>query len=344
MVFILSALWLLRLRGLWKLPSGSDCLWVKLGLALVGKAILSTSLIQFSANGWGCSSVWGQTMVRVMEVMVTSFIRTYASIPGLPELLQSLFQPCGRPLLTHACSFLLDPVPHKVLLVPSKSLFPWGFSVLLPDPQVEKSFVGPRTFAIVWELFWYNWSSVYGWSARQLYTGSNGDILQMNVCHRPCLSGLLQPEPMSPWQVTADPCLCRRHSNTQSRVWFSLLQKSLTHSLGPGVHKVLFVPSEHLWLVWDLTLNVTVPLLSSCWGFIFALGCGASFFVKIQHSPVNSCSETSWDSGVLGGKDECTSFYSAILNLWCDKVIINDNRKKPLPFFGDVLIERIGNK
>ena len=192
--------------------------------------------------------------------------------------------------------------------------------------------MGPRTFAILWELLWYNWPPVYGWSAQQLYTGSNGHTLQMNVCHRPYLSGLLQPETLSPWQVTAELCLCRRHSNTQSQIWFSLLWKSLTHSLGPGVHKVFFVPSEHLWLVWDLTLNVTVPLLSSCLGFSFTLVCGVSFFGGIQHSPVNDCSATIWDFGVLAGKDEHTSFYSAILNLWSDKIIINDNRKKPLPF------------
>ena len=32
---------------------GRDWLWGKLGLAL-GKALLSKSLIQFSADGWGC--------------------------------------------------------------------------------------------------------------------------------------------------------------------------------------------------------------------------------------------------------------------------------------------------
>jgi len=41
-------------KRLWKLPDGRDWLWGKLGLALVGKAMLSKSLIQFSADGWGC--------------------------------------------------------------------------------------------------------------------------------------------------------------------------------------------------------------------------------------------------------------------------------------------------
>ena len=56
--------------------------------------------------------------------------------------------------------------------------------------------------------------------------------------------------------------------------------------LGPGVHKALFEPSEHLWWVWSLILNVISPLLSSCWGFFFALGHGVSFF---WHDPTFSC-------------------------------------------------------
>ena len=34
--------------------------------------------------------------------------------------------------------------------------------------------------------------------------------------------GLLQSEPLLPWQATADPCLHRRHSNTKKQVWLSL--------------------------------------------------------------------------------------------------------------------------
>ena len=48
--------------------------------------------------------------------------------------------------------------------------------------------------------------------------------------------------------------------------------------LRPGVHNILFKPSECLWLVWGLILNVILPLLPSFLGFSFALGCGVSFF------------------------------------------------------------------
>ena len=73
-VFILSALWWLRIRGLWKLPDGEDSLWGRLGLVLMGRTMLSKSSIQFPP----CCLVWGQTMVGEMKVMVTSFKMTSA--------------------------------------------------------------------------------------------------------------------------------------------------------------------------------------------------------------------------------------------------------------------------
>ena len=79
----------------------------------------------------------------------------------------------GQSFVGH-CSFLLGPGVHKVLFVPSKSLFPqscissesnptafqsqilWMLSFPFPDPQVGNSVVGPRTFLAVWEFIWYN--------------------------------------------------------------------------------------------------------------------------------------------------------------------------------------------
>ena len=48
------SLWWIRIRGLWKLPDGRDWLRRKLGLVLMGGAMLSKSLIQFSIDGWDC--------------------------------------------------------------------------------------------------------------------------------------------------------------------------------------------------------------------------------------------------------------------------------------------------
>ena len=54
MVFSLSALWWRRIRGLWKLDDGRDWLRGKESLVLMGGAVLSKSLIQFSVERLGC--------------------------------------------------------------------------------------------------------------------------------------------------------------------------------------------------------------------------------------------------------------------------------------------------
>ena len=70
-----------------------------------------------------------------------------------------------------------------------QSQIPWGFSVPLPDPQVGKSVVGPRTFLTVQTFLWYNYSAVCGLSAWQLYGGANDDLLQEGLHHRLCDPG-----------------------------------------------------------------------------------------------------------------------------------------------------------
>ena len=76
------------------------------------------------------------------------------------------------------------------------------------------------------------------------------------------------------------------------------------------MHKALFEPSECLWGVWGLILNVISPLLQSCWGLSFALGHGVIFCSGSQHLPLNGCLAVSCNFGVLAGEHECKSFYS----------------------------------
>ena len=119
-VFILSALWWVRIRGLLKLPDGSDWLWGNLGLVLMGGAILSKSLIQFSVDGWhcvpSCYLAWGPAMVAVIAAMTSSFPRAFAS-----TCIQYPW-PRGRPLSTetpgHSQSSLALALTGPLLLSP----------------------------------------------------------------------------------------------------------------------------------------------------------------------------------------------------------------------------------
>ena len=136
---------------------------MKLGLVLMGGAMLSKSLIQFSIDGWGCvpSPLFDQTMVAVMKIMVTSFQRSTASFsaPNLAAGHHRPTPPLETPghswqvwvsLLWGHCSFLLGPGAHTVLFVPSKSLCPQpcvssdGSMVVL---MVTSS---KRAYAILW--------------------------------------------------------------------------------------------------------------------------------------------------------------------------------------------------
>ena len=182
-------------------------------------------------------------MVGVMAVMVTCFKRTYAStaVFSAPDSTAGHCQPMPRPETPgNSQSSLAQSLVQSLLLfpgslctqgfVPSKSLFPQscGSSIIKSHwPSKSNSlgilspfarfpswgiFYGPQNFSTVGELLWYNFSPVYGLSAWWLYSGTNGDLLQDNLHHTPWLPGLLQPEALSPWQATADLCLCRRHS------------------------------------------------------------------------------------------------------------------------------------
>ena len=104
MVFSPSALWWI---SLWELSDGRDRLRGKLGLVLMGGSMLSKSLIQFSVDGWGCFPsllfTWGQTMVEVMKIMVTSFKWSHNAL--LYSVPPTLHQATANPYL---CWRLLD--------------------------------------------------------------------------------------------------------------------------------------------------------------------------------------------------------------------------------------------
>ena len=67
----------MRLRGLSKLPDGRAWLWGNQGLALMGKAMLSKSLIQFSVDGQGWHFNWTQVSFSLTSFFFWSFSFTH---------------------------------------------------------------------------------------------------------------------------------------------------------------------------------------------------------------------------------------------------------------------------
>ena len=135
MVFILSSLRWTRTKGLRKLPDGRDWLKENPGLFLMGRAMLSKSLIQISFDEWGCvpSPLFDlrPNYVGGNEDNPSKGIATFrASDPTaghcwpmpLPETPGHSLASLGQSLVG---SLLLTPGSwFKVLFVPSKSLFP----------------------------------------------------------------------------------------------------------------------------------------------------------------------------------------------------------------------------
>ena len=97
-----------------------------------------------------------------------------------------------------------------------------------------------------------------------LYGVVNGGLLQEGLCHTQVC-------------CTQSPCPCGRPQLTCTTTGDTQTFKDRTGSVSvgsSGVHKVFFEPSKCLCQVWGLILNSVSPLIPSCWGFSFALGCG----------------------------------------------------------------------
>ena len=248
----------------------------------MGGAVLSKSFIQFSVDGWGCvlfllfdlrpnygggNKDNGDLSKRSLAPTVALSDPNPAAShcwPTPPPETPDTHRQVWFSLLWGHCSFLLGPGMHKVLFVPSKSLF----------PQFCVSFGGSMVGLMVT-------------SSKRAY----------------CIPRSAAPRAPPP---------------VEGHCWPVPPQETLKHSkagLAQSLWAQGFVWAESLWLAWGLILNMILPLLPSCWGFYFALGCGVSSFGQIQQSPVYGCSEASCKFGGLAGEDEHTSIYSAIL-LW----------------------------
>ena len=80
-------------------------------------------------------------------------------------------------------------------------------------------------------------------------------------------AALLYSVPLTQQQATVNPCLHWILVDTHRQVWLSLLRGHFSFLLGPGAHKVLFVPSKSLFppVLWKfcnqipLTFKVKFP-------------------------------------------------------------------------------------
>ena len=162
-----------------------------------------------------------------------------------PRLHQRLLDTHGQvwvSLLWGHCSFLLGPGVHKVLFVPSKSLFP------------------------------------------QSYVSSGISVV-----------GLIVTSSMRAYAIprSAAP---RAPAAVAGHCWPVPPQETLKHSSSSfsGVSESwcalgLFEPSECLWRVWGLILNVILPLLPSSWGFsryLFLVGSNILLLTVVQQRVV----------------------------------------------------------
>ena len=156
MVFILSALWWIMIRDLWKFPDRRDWLRRKSGLVLMGGAMLSKSLIHFSLNGQGCCLTWGQSMVEVMKIIVTSFKMSHACTAALND---------PDPAAGHRWPMPLLATPRHPLANLSLSLV--GSLLLSPGSWCTQGFVCALQESVSPVLckFW------------QLHGGVNGNLL-----------------------------------------------------------------------------------------------------------------------------------------------------------------------
>ena len=106
-----------------------------------------------------------------MKIMATSFRRSHAGTvalsvlsleqattdPRLPQGLLDTHRQVWLSLLWGHCSFLLGSCAHKVLFVPSKSLFPQSYgSSVIKSPWLLKSnslgILSPFARSPVWEI------------------------------------------------------------------------------------------------------------------------------------------------------------------------------------------------
>ena len=166
----------------------------------MGRAMLSISLIQFSVDGWSCVPsllfTWGQTMVEVMKIVVTSFKRSRVSTATLST---------PNPAAGHHQPTPLLETPRHSQASLGQTLV--GSLILSLGSCCTRSRLCPSSvYFLVLCKFW------------QLSHGVNGDLYQKGLCHTrvcctqspcPCGRPLLTRTSSGDAQKQFHLCLCR---------------------------------------------------------------------------------------------------------------------------------------
>ena len=175
--------------------------------------------IGVSASASSQLFTWGQTMVDVMKIMVTSLKRYHACTATVhaPNLQQAITNPCLHQRF---------PDTHRQVSCGVTVPFPWILlhKVLLCPPIVY--------FPVLCK-FW------------QVYSGVDGDLLQEDLCHTHTQSSCPCGRPLQTCASTGD-------AQTQ----FCL---SLCGVPASWCAQGLFEPSECFWWEWGLILNLNLP-------------------------------------------------------------------------------------
>ena len=166
-------------------------------------------------------------MVEVMKIMATSFNMSHAPTATLsaPNPAAGHRQPTPPPMtLGHSQASLSQSLVGSLLLSPGS----WCAQNFVCAVQ--------KPVSLVLCKFWW------------LYGGVNGDLLQEGLCHMQfyCTQS---PSPCSSPQLT-------HTSSGDTQTQFCL---SLCGASGSWCAQGLFEPSECLWWVWGLILNMILP-------------------------------------------------------------------------------------
>ena len=155
--------------------------------------MFSKSLIQFSVDGWGCVPsllfTWGETMMEVMKIMVTSFKKSQACTGTLSVPSPEAGHHRPTPLLEtagHSRASLGQSLVGSLLLSPGS----WCTqrSVCALQQSISQSCVSSG--------------------------GSMVGLMAISSKRAYAIPRSAAPEPLPLQQATADPYLHRRHSNT----------------------------------------------------------------------------------------------------------------------------------